>query len=127
MPMNLVRSGGAAAVGLASGVLNPAVIAPLDLGGTQIGWDFVTEGVGLAAGSVLQIMSPFTAPDLVDGVVAGSIALLGRRAGAYVAHKLRPTSTSAPAFLENFVAQQVAPARGYIGNLNTGAQKVRLS
>ncbi len=80
MAMNLVRTGAALGIGVASEMLDPARIAPLSLAGQTIGYDAIVEAVAVVGGSVMQFMAPYTWPSVVDGLVTGGIALLGRRA-----------------------------------------------
>ena len=77
MGMNFVQVGGAAGVGLLSGVLEsqPAI----SLGGQNIPASALAEGVALIGGAVLQFAMPYTMPALVDGVVDGGVALLAKR------------------------------------------------
>jgi hypothetical protein len=80
--MNLVKEGTAAVVGLASGALETQ--APVALGGQSFGVSTILEAVAFVGGTAMQFLSPYTAANIVDGAVDGSIALLGRRAGKWV-------------------------------------------
>jgi hypothetical protein len=91
---NVVRVGSAGLLGVGSGVLDGAVTGGPITSVPQITWGAVAEGVGLLAGAGLQLLSPATLPNLADGLVDGSVALLLRRGGEYAATALK---TPAPA------------------------------
>lgn len=81
MGMNLVRIGSSAVVGVASGALENRT--PLVLGTTSVRWSTVAEGVALVGGAVMQLLSPFTMANMVDGLVDGGVALLAARGTKY--------------------------------------------
>jgi len=110
MPMNMTRTASAGAIGVVSGVLSsPSVVKiPLDLGGTKISWGTVAEAVAVVGGSMAQYFMPFTAPNIVDGLVDGGIALLGRRGGEYAAAQLAGGTAAGYAVS----AARVAPMMG---------------
>lgn len=84
MAMNLVQAGSAGGVGLISGVLEsqPAI----NLGGQSVAASMLAEIAAVAGGTVLQFVSPYTMPSVVDGLVDGGIALLARRIVGMVQH-----------------------------------------
>lgn len=80
MAMNMVRTGTSAVTGVASGVLASDMVAPLQLGGQVISWATIVESLALIGGLGMQFMSPYTAPNMADGLVDGGAALLAARA-----------------------------------------------
>jgi len=106
--MNLVRTGLAAVVGVASGVAEPPTLQPLTLGTTHISYGTVVEAVALVGGAVMQFMMPFTLPSVADGLVDGSIALLASRGTKYGLAQMRPVA-AAQFGAQQFGAQLVSP------------------
>lgn len=92
--LSLVRTGSAGLVGVASGALNGQ--PPLMLGTTAINWGTVAEAVALAGGAGLQLMSPHTMPNLADGLVDGSVALLLRRGTVYAMEQTQAAPYGVP-------------------------------
>ncbi|RJO60337.1 MAG: hypothetical protein C4542_09605 [Dehalococcoidia bacterium] len=122
--MHLVRTGSAAAVGVASGMLETSSMAPIVLGGFAITPAALVEGLALIGGGALQYFSPFTMPNIVDGVVDGGAALLGRRVGTMVGTRFLSGSAYARGG-GSFAPYQVngaGAARGYVGSV-AGAPK----
>jgi len=99
MGMNLARTGVAGALGIGSGVLDPAsgVVQPLMLGTTSVSYAAILEALGLVGGGILQFAMPYTMPDVADGLVDGGIALLAARGTKYAVAKMRPTTAGAAA------------------------------
>ena len=135
MSMNLARTATAAVVGAGSGVAGEA-IEPLKFGAvgseTVVSWGTIVEAVALLGGAGLQFMSPFTMPNIADGMVDGGIALLAARGARYV---MTQTSTPTPAAMlaggmypaRMVSAGNVAPAyRAAIGNINQSGPRVKL-
>lgn len=126
MAMNLVRTGTAAGLGVASGVLSDEVrFPPVVIGETSISYGAIAEGVGVVIGAGLQFMSPFTTPNLADGLVDGGAALLGSRltkwamtqwaqpaAGAYARRSMGATRVS-----PNLAGHQASPQIGSVGRV----------
>lgn len=132
MGMNLVRTGSSTVVGVASGALENRT--PLVLGSTSVRWSTVAEGIALVGGAVMQLLSPFTMPNVVDGLVDGGAALLAARgtkyamaqtgAGAmYGAHSYGSPYLANPAAAYGGLASPCA--RGAVGNVS-GAPKKEL-
>lgn len=91
MGMSLVRTGSAGLVGVASGALENQPPA-FNLSPTMpVKWSTIAETVALVGGAALQLLSPHTMPNLSDGLVDGSVALLLRRGTVYAM-----TRTAAP-------------------------------
>jgi hypothetical protein len=80
--LNVVRSGTAGVLGIASGALasQPALTITT---GVSLSPSSIAEGVGFVLGAGLQFLSPMTMPNLADGLVDGGLALLLRRGAAY--------------------------------------------
>jgi hypothetical protein len=122
MAMNLVRTGVAAVAGLASGALSSPRVTPLTLGTTSVSWGLIAEGVAVVGGAGLQFISPFTAPNLADGLVDGGIALLSARGANWAMSKTAP---AAPMYGRGQLATRVSPAemmsaaRGAIGSVGS--------
>lgn len=108
MAMNFVQVGGAAGVGLLSGVLEsqPAV----NIGGQNVPASALAEGVALIGGVIAQFAWPYSMPALVDGIVDGGVALLAKR---IVRMAAVPTGTLLGAF----------PLATRIGALNSGGAR----
>ncbi len=121
MAMNLLRTGVAAAAGLASGALSSPKVTPLTLGTTSVSWGLVAEAVAVVGGAGLQFISPFTAPNLADGLVDGGIALLAARGANWAMSQTTPP----PAALmgRGQLATRVSPemfgARGQISAIGS--------
>jgi len=77
--LNLERTISSAVVGVASGAVQGSATAPLSIGGMVIHYSLLVELVALLGGAAVQMMSPFTMPGIVDGVIDGGAALLGAR------------------------------------------------
>ena len=91
--LNLKRTLASGVVGVASGATNAGILgSQLTIGTTNIQYSTVVEAVGLVGGAALQMLMPYAMPDIVDGVVDGSLALLAKR-GTELA--LRGTKTLA--------------------------------
>ena len=94
---NLVRAASAGALGVASAVVaSVKTLTPLDIGGTKVGYDAITEAAGLVIGAGLQFMSPFTMPALADGLVDGGVALVAKRGTHYIMAQTGGAALSAP-------------------------------
>lgn len=93
MVMNLARTGAAGVLGLASGALTPPTVAPITItSGVVLEAGTILEIVGLLGGAVLQQASPYTMPDVVDGLVDGGLALLLRRGGIQAMKMVKPAA-----------------------------------
>ncbi|RJQ43388.1 MAG: hypothetical protein C4534_08300 [Gaiellales bacterium] len=80
MSFNIKRTLASGVVGAASGATNAGILGQqLTIGTTTIQYSTVVEAVGLVGGAALQMLMPYAMPDIVDGVVDGSIALLAKR------------------------------------------------
>ena len=88
---HLARDGMAFATGVISGGVEHSGLAPL--AGTTISNPGLAEVATLAVGAGLQMLSPNTAPAIADGLVGGSLALIGRRLTGYVAKNVLKLST----------------------------------
>lgn len=129
MAMNLVRTGVAAVAGLASGALSSPKVAPLTLGTTSISWGLVAEAVAVVGGAGLQFISPFTAPNIADGLVDGGVALLAARGANWA---MSQTTTPAAALygrgqLATRVSPEMVGARAAIGSVGPKTAKVHLT
>ncbi len=127
MGLNLMRTGTGAVLGVGSGVLEPPTTQPLMLGTTAISYSTILEATGLVAGAALQLVSPYTVPEVADGLVDGGVALLARRGSQYAMSKTRTAAYARPdayanAALANSRAKALANARASIGGL--GGQNV---
>lgn len=90
MGMNFVRTGVSAGIGVASGAIaaQGTAIPPIALPGLgNVSVDAIVEGVAGIGGAALQLLAPMTLPSVVDGLVDGGLALLGRRV---TFHALKP-------------------------------------
>lgn len=113
MAMNLLETGTAALVGLASGYAtnHQDLTKPLLGDATKpdaLGTVYADKAVELAAlvgGAAMQYFAPFTYPSVADGLVAGGAALLGRRIGV--------TTFKA-------TASGYSGGHGYAGGMNAG-------
>lgn len=95
MGMNLARTGAAGVLGLASGALTPPTIAPITVTtGVVLEAGTILEAVGLIGGAVLQFASPYTVPDIADGLVDGGLSLLLRRGGIQAMKMVKPAALS---------------------------------
>ncbi len=116
--MNLVRIGSAAVVGVASGALGQMATKPLMAEHPQLtSWSAIAEALALVGGGVLQFVSPFTMPDVVDGIVDGGIALVARRASDYVIGKTKAPAASYAAQAAGYLASGMG-ARGQMSNIS---------
>lgn len=119
MGMNLAGMGGAAGIGLLSSYLygKPGI----DLGTTaapnMIPADLIAEGVAVVGGVALQMLMPYTMPDVVDGVVNGGLALLAKHVGAGVFKTSTGTGGSPYSF----------PMATRVGALQSGARGLNAS
>jgi hypothetical protein len=52
----------------------------------------ILEAVALLGGAVIQMASPYTMPDVVDGLVDGGVALLLRRGGIQAMKMVKPAA-----------------------------------
>lgn len=86
--MNLSRTGTTVLVGAASGALRGQ--RPLVLGGNAISYPAMAEAFALATGALLQFMSPYTAPNVADGLVDGGAALLAKRGTEVLMNRVAP-------------------------------------
>jgi len=135
MSFNLSRAGSAAVLGLASGVLEGPDISRLTLGENELSYGLVVEAVALVGGGMLQFVSPYTMPQVADGLVEGSLALLGRRGAEYAMSQASAggtTSAAAAKMLAQRVGAKLPGAWSYapraqIGGLNSRVPKVTLS
>lgn len=84
--LNIARTGTALVTGAISGGIEP-VTKPLMLGTTAVSYGTVVEALALVVGAGLQFMSPYTMPDVADGLVDGSVALLAHRGTKYAIAK----------------------------------------
>jgi len=78
--MNLVRTGAGVGVGVVDGFLEANT---LSLGTTVVSYGTIVEAVALIGGAVMQIMMPYSMPELADGLVDGGAALLAFRGTKY--------------------------------------------
>jgi hypothetical protein len=118
--MNLVHKGAAAAVGIASAAADNARMAPVSVGGQNVGISTIVELLAVVAGGVAQQFSPYMAPTAVDGIISGGLALVARRGTAHVL-----AQTASPMFAQRIGGQYVAPslmggygAYGQIGSVS---------
>lgn len=132
MGMNLARTGTAAVVGIASGMLAVKATTTLSLGTNMaVSYATVAEAVSLVAGAALQALSPYTMPDIVDGLVDGGAALLLRRGAVYAQGKKETlaarTGTSAwaaPLYGSPSAYNVASPcARGAVGSVGNTARR----
>jgi len=93
MAMNLARTGSAAVVGVVSGGLE-AKTTPVDLGDTKISWGTIAEAAAVVVGGGMQLMAPYMAPNIVDGLVDGGIALLASRGAQYALAQMAPPAAA---------------------------------
>ena len=93
MGMNLIRGASAGVLGIASGALENQT--PLMLGTNRVKWSTVVEAVGLLAGVGMQLVAPFTMPNVADGLADGSVALLLRRGTVFAMTQMGAPQTAA--------------------------------
>ncbi len=112
MAMNLARVGTAAVLGLASGALTPNVKAGIPAlqisADVAIEYGTILEAVALVGGAIMQFASPYSIPDVVDGLVDGGAALLMHRAGTFGMKQAFPYAVGG-------YASAGRMANGYIG------------
>ena len=131
MAMSLSRTGGAVVVGAASAVLAPPTVAPLTFGTTVITWSTVAEALALIGGGAMQMLAPFTMPNIADGLVDGGAALLSRRGVLYALALTRPAAlmgvqVGGQAMDAGAYARPSYNGRGQVG-ANAGLPKKTLS
>ena len=140
MAMNLARTGVSAVVGVGSAVLQEKT-TPLMLGTTAISWGTVEEAAALLVGGGMQLFAPHTMPDVADGLVDGSIALLAARGTRYALTSMGGAAPYAVRGAQAGYPQRVgtgayaapldggrpmAGARPQIGNVPVGSRRVKL-
>lgn len=118
MPMQMMREGAALGAGILSGVAtqqfrNSAGAKPLydsnpaDPNAIKVWADTAVEVVAAVGGSAMQYFMPFTAPQVVDGLVDGGLALLARRA---TMHFMKPATAAATQAYMGAAAGNAYPA-----------------
>lgn len=115
MARNLIRMGSAAALGVASHVLEPPTVAPLNLGGQTITYSTIAETLALVGGLAIQMAMPFTYPNVVDGMVDGGAALVARRATRYMMTQVKTGAMTYPTMripAPSFTRSQVGSVQG---------------
>lgn len=130
MALNLPRTGTAAVVGVASGVLSDETrFPPLGTAPNTFSWGTIAEAAATLGGVGLQMMMPMTAPNLADGLVDGGLALLAARGTRWAMAQAAPPAGGmmAAAYPSRLVgAGNIAPDyRAQIGNIS-GVRKVQL-
>jgi hypothetical protein len=99
--MNLARTGTAGVLGLASGALTPPTVAPIVITSTMsVEAGTILEAVALVGGAVMQFASPYSVPDIVDGLVDGGVALLLRRGGIWAMKAVKPAAAYLGAYAQ---------------------------
>ena len=128
---HLARDGTAAAAGIVSGALSKSGMAAVSLGGMSFGVDTIAESAELAVAVGIQVLSPQTAPDMVQGLMDGSLALVARRVSAYAMTSLgiakyvaNPYAAGNWGHQVNAAerAQQLAAAGARYGNVHQAAR-----
>lgn len=113
MAFHVTRTLSSGALGLVSGGLNGGFVDPIKIGTTNptvIQWATVAEAVGFVGGAMMQQFMPYTVPDIVDGVVDGAIALLGRRGAELVLKNTTGKVPVAPSMLPGINANPMLSA-----------------
>ncbi len=137
MALELMKLGTEVVVGVADGLLDPPPtggfgVAPLNLGGRNISYGAVLEAASVLVGGGMQMLMPFTLPDIADGLLDAGIPLLAARlareftgkagglsGGAGTAGVVAPMYPYSPAIQPAYASPQVAGwagARASVGS-----------
>lgn len=114
MATNISRAATSAAVGVASAAAESATLTPIQMGGQAIKYSTIVELLAVLGGAGMQFFSPYTMPNVVDGLVDGGLALVARR-GAYAVLK-QTMPTNYPMYAHRIGGAYVSPqlsAAGY--------------
>lgn len=103
--MNLARTGTAAVVGMASAAAESPRLGSIPIVGQNVTYSTLVELLAVVAGGGMQYFSPYTVPNIVDGLVDGGIALLAKRGTERVLSQM-----ASPMFAERIGGRFVAPA-----------------
>ena len=96
MALELMKLGTEAVIAVASGLADPPPVGgfglqPISFGAvgseTRISYGAVTEAVALVAGVGMQLLMPFTLPDVAEGLTDAGLVLLAHRMTHELTHK----------------------------------------
>ncbi len=134
MALELMKLGTEVVVGVADGLLDPGGsigVAPLALGGQNISYGAVLEAASILVGGGMQMLMPFTFPDVADGLLDAGLPLFAARltrhftgkpgglAGGATSPMAAPMYPYSPAIQPAYASPQVsgwAGARASVGS-----------
>ncbi len=123
MALNVARGATAGILGAVSGALEEQT--PTMIGTTAVRYSTMVEALGLVAGLGLQLASPFTMPQMADGLADGGLALLLRRGAQFARRQMAPVTTTSAHYAER-VSGWASPqgVRGDVGSFTGGRKYV---